>query len=236
MHSRLVATIVVAGLLAATPSPPWSGLPVRTHVKAALTSTAGDPINIGFEGTKAGILAAFTAIGWVAADPLSVRDDTRLAESAMLHRSYLRAPVSRLFLFGRMQDFAVEHELGSVARRDHARFWDTGRQDPQTHLELWIGDASRDVGIKVLRRKHVPVGTTHRIDPNLDAERGLIIGALQQAGLLPPRSWSRASDRPTMATTAAAIPSTRMARCTSWSSRGPERAAPTGPSAPVQSP
>jgi hypothetical protein len=99
-----------------------------------------------------------------------------------LHRPYFRAPVSRLYLFGRPQDLAVERELGSVARRDHARFWDTKRRDGADGLEVWIGDASRDVGIKVLFRHHVPIGTTHRIDPNLDAERDGIVTALSAAG------------------------------------------------------
>jgi hypothetical protein len=139
-------------------------------------------VNIALEGSRATILAAFAAIGWVPADPLSLRDDARLATDAVLHRSYPTAPVSRLYLFGRQEDFAVEHELGSVARRDHARFWDTKRRDPTTHLELWIGDASRDSGIEVLRRHGIPVGTTHHIDPDLDAERTRIVQALRATG------------------------------------------------------
>jgi hypothetical protein len=85
-------------------------------------------------------------------------------------------------LLGRRQDFAVEHELGSISRRDHARLWDTGRKDAAAGLELWIGDASRDIAVKVLFRHHLPVGTTHRIDANVDAERDLIVAALRQAG------------------------------------------------------
>src|SRR5579871_4274106 len=187
MQTKLVIPFLVAVLLvampalAAAPTPPWSGLPVRTTTHSHI---AGDPINVGFEGSRAMILAAFTKIGWVQADPLSARDDARLAEDAILHRSYPTAPVSRLYLFGRQEDFAVEHELGSVSRRDHARFWDTGRQDLATHLELWIGDASRDIGIKALLRHHISIGTTHKIDGNLDAERSLIVTAMQQAGLV----------------------------------------------------
>jgi len=51
-----------------------------------------------------------------------------------------------------------------------------------TRLELWIGDASRDIAVKVLFRHHIPVGTTHRIDANVDAERNLIVDALRTAG------------------------------------------------------
>lgn len=174
-----IVSLLVGIAAAAAPAPPWNGLPMRTVTHAGV---AGDPVNVGFEGSRAAILSAFHAIGWLQADPLSANNDLRLALAAVDHHPYPTAPVSSLYLFGRRQDFAVEHELGTVARRDHARFWDTGRQDPATHLELWIGDASRDVGIEVLRRHHLPVGTTHRIDPNLDGERGAIVDALQQAG------------------------------------------------------
>jgi hypothetical protein len=178
--SRL-ALALVALLAAVTPAPPWSGLPMRTTTRSGI---AGDPINIAFEGSRAQILAAFAGIGWVQADTLSAHNDSRLALDAVMHRPYPKAPVSRLYLFGRQEDFAMEHELGSVARRDHARFWDTGRMDPATHLDLWIGDASRDAGIEVLRRHHIPIGTTHHIDPNLDAERASIVQALQAEGLV----------------------------------------------------
>jgi hypothetical protein len=177
---RLLLVFAVAAVAAPAPAPPWQGLPMRTTTR---TGMPGDPVNVAIEGSRAAILAAFQAIGWLPADSLSARSDARLATDAMMHRLYPRAPVSRLYLFGRAQDFAVEYELGSVARRDHARFWDTGRQDAATRLELWIGDAARDVGIKALLRHHMPIGTTHRIDPDVDAERARIVAAFQAAGL-----------------------------------------------------
>jgi len=182
MMTRLALALVAAVSLAApTPAPPWAGLPVRTTTHGG---TLGDPVNVALEGSQADILAAFGKIGWVRADPLSPKNDIKLAEAAVLRRSYPTAPVSNLYLFKRAEDFAVEHELGSVARRDHARFWDTRRRDPATGLQLWIGDASRDIGIKVLLRHKAPVGTTHKIDANLDAERGLIVAALKAANVV----------------------------------------------------
>jgi len=94
------------------------------------------------------------------------------------------SPVSKQYLFGRLEDFAVEHQLGWVGRRDHARFWDTGKSDSATHRELWIGAASRDIGIIVLIRHHLPVGTTHKIDGNLDAERDLVVHDMQRDSLV----------------------------------------------------
>jgi hypothetical protein len=175
---RLLAHVALI-MLAIAPNPPWRGLPTRTLTGSGIV---GDPVNVGFEGSQAQILAAFRAIGWVEADPLSLKSDARLAVDAVTHRLYPSAPVSKLFLFRRAEDFAVEHELGSVARRDHARFWDTGRKDPATGLEIWIGDAARDIGIEVLRKHGIPVGATHKIDPNLDGERSLIVNDLKSAG------------------------------------------------------
>jgi hypothetical protein len=177
---RIFAVLLVS-VAASAPQPPWSGLPMRTKTAHGIP---GDPVNVGIEGSRAAILAAFKAIGWLQADKLSLRNDLKMAEAAVLRRPYPTAPVSRLYLFNRMQDFSVEHPLGNtIARRDHARFWDTGRVDPSTHLELWIGDASRDTGVEVLFRFHIPVGTTHHIDPNVDAERNLIAQEIKHAGL-----------------------------------------------------
>jgi len=144
----------------------------------------GDPVNIGVEGARATILASFHAIGWVQADPLSPHNDARLALDFLLHRPYPRAPVSNLYLFGRPEDLAVERALGSVARRDHARFWNTQRRDSATRLELWIGDASRDTSVEVALSHGIPVGTTHHISPFVDAERRRIVAALRQAGVV----------------------------------------------------
>jgi hypothetical protein len=179
--ARILATLMIAAA-AVTPAPPWSGLPMRPTTGSGVP---GDPVNVAFEGSRAEILAALKAIGWLVADPLSVRNDLHMAQAAVSRHPYPTAPVSSLYLFKRMEDFAVEHELGStISRRDHMRLWDTQRSDPSTHLELWIGDASRDIGVEVLYRHHLPVGTTHHIDPNLDAERSLIVGEMQKDGLV----------------------------------------------------
>jgi len=171
-----------AGTDASKPNPPWKGLPTRTTVNPH--SGAGDAVNVAFEGSRDQILGDFTKIGWLKADPLSLKNDDRLARAALHHGKYPTAPVSRQYLFGRIEDFAVEKELGSVSQRDHARFWDTGKQDPGTHLEIWIGAASRDIGIKIVRKHTFLFGTTHRIDGHIDTERNLIVTSMQKAGVV----------------------------------------------------
>jgi hypothetical protein len=142
----------------------------------------GDPINIAFEGSQEILLTAFNTMGLLVADSLSLRSDLRIAQAAVRHASYSAAPVSNLFLFGRAQDITIEYALGSVAQRHHARFWQTGRQDEATHLDLWLGGVSTDIGIEVLHRHHLPAGTTHRIGPDLDAARDLLMTVLVEAG------------------------------------------------------
>ena len=175
---RLLAAQERIGAGAAAPAPPWDGLPVRTVTHGG---QPGDPVNVACEGTRDELLAAFAAIGARPADPLSFRDDLHLAEAAIHRGVYMSAPVSRLFLFERVEDFAIETELGSVARRMHARFWDSGRQDQATGRAVWLGAVSLDSGIELLRRDHIPVGTTHHIDPDLDEVRDLLVLTLLEA-------------------------------------------------------
>jgi hypothetical protein len=44
---------------------------------------------------------------------------------------------------------------------------------------VWVATASFDIGIELSPRLHLP---THRIDPNIDAERALIVSDLTSAG------------------------------------------------------
>lgn len=182
----LASFLVIASLSipvhAASPNPPWQGLPARTTTTPA--SGSGDPINIAFEGTASQILTAFSKIGWKKADPLSRKHDLHLAEAFLHHGGYPTAPVSNLYLFGRPEDFAVEQQLGWVGRRHHARFWDAKRQDPSTHRELWVGDCSKDITVKIIRRHGALVGTTHKIDGHLDVERDYIVKQMQNASLV----------------------------------------------------
>lgn len=83
----------------------------------------GDPVNLAVDGTASQIHAAMTAAGWTLADPVNLRTSRRIVVSSVLGRSYPEAPVSPLFLFGRMQDLAYQQEVeGSPSQRHHVRF------------------------------------------------------------------------------------------------------------------
>lgn len=74
----------------------------------------------------------------------------------------------------------VERALGSVARRDHVRLWSTGRVD-MGRRALWLATISRDVSVEVVRWRHVLLGTSHHINPTVDAARARLIQDLRAA-------------------------------------------------------
>lgn len=101
--------------------------------------------------------------------------------------------MSRLYLFGRKQDIGFEIPLdGNRGHRHHVRFWATTYQknSPLTFKSihwherktqrrgadlLWVGAASRDVGLAFIRHNWQ---VTHMISPNTSAERELIASQL----------------------------------------------------------
>src|SRR5689334_16235064 len=104
----------------------------------------GDPLNVGLIGTEREVVRAMLDSGWDAADPVTLRSSLGIARSVLRDRPYVHAPVSPLFVFGRMQDLAFEKPVGeSASHRHHVRFWrsaEYGRGD----TPLWIGAVTYD--------------------------------------------------------------------------------------------
>ena len=160
---------------------------------------ASDPLNIGIIGTRRELINAMQDAGWEVADRHSLRNMLRLVYSHILKLSYPNAPVSSLYLFGRKQDIAFEVQpQGSSASRHHVRFWattydDTKKFSIQTihwhnrskHVfgdnVLWVGAASKDVGVSIIRHNFQP---SHMIDPDTDTERELIAAQLRKMNLV----------------------------------------------------
>ena len=99
----------------------------------------------------------------------------------LLHREYRHAPVSPLFFVGRREDLAFEKLVGgSARRRGHIRIWrvmDKGEEQ----RPVWLGSATFDEGIGL---SHYTGAVTHRIAPDIDAQRDGLIGDLMRAGML----------------------------------------------------
>ena len=139
----------------------------------------GDPINVGLVGSKEQIIRAFAAAGWKPADKITLLSSVEIGLSVVLDRPDLDAPVSALLFEGRKQDLAFEKPVGESAdERHHARFWMTKTPGANGGI-LWLGSASFDRGVGV---SHDTGQITHHIGPDLDAERGLVIGDLQNTG------------------------------------------------------
>ncbi|MDF2991382.1 MAG: hypothetical protein K0S37_1896 [Microbacterium sp.] len=138
----------------------------------------GDPVNLAVLGEREQIEQAMAAAGWIAADPVGWRSSWRIITSTLTRRSYPRAPVSPLFLFGRMQDLAYQQEVaGSPAQRHHVRFWQCpdGWLLPGGRRVDWLaaGTFDRAVGLSLFTLQ-----VTHRIDADTDIERDHIVGSL----------------------------------------------------------
>jgi len=162
---------------------------------------ASDPINIGLVGTREKAIAAMEAAGWKQADNRTLRTMFHQLTAAITGRPYPRAPMSQLYLFGRKQDVSFEVPVaGSRASRHHVRFWAADVKlaselkhhvrfwhrfyrlsHPDPDVQLWVGAASKDVGIAPIRHN---AQVTHMIDPNTNRERRKIVRDLKRAGML----------------------------------------------------
>jgi hypothetical protein len=140
----------------------------------------GDPINVGLIGSDKEILCAMNAAGWFPADAVTFRSSIEIAGSVLLDRSYKDAPVSPLFYLGRHEDLAFEKPVGrSADQRNHVRFWKVLERG-QEQRPVWLGSATFDHGVGV---SHFTGAITHHIGPDIDAERDLLIGDIEAAGM-----------------------------------------------------
>lgn len=156
--------------------PALAGRAMTTRTSANIP---GDPINIGLAGSQKDVLCAMAAAGWSPADALTLASSIAIVGSIILDRPYRDAPVSPLFYDGRREDLAFEKEAGgSALRRHHVRFWqvlDSGAEN----RPVWLGAATfdRSVGLS-----DYTLQVTHRIAPDIDAERDGLAADLEKAG------------------------------------------------------
>lgn len=161
---------------------------------------ASDPVNIALVGTKQEAINAMKRAGWRQADEKTPRTILRVITSTILKRPYPTAPFSNLYLLGRKQDFGFQLPIvGNKHHRHHVRFWAASHTSDPRKLEhitfweqvhasdlvnkrvLWVGAASLDAGIGIIRHN---AQITHMIHPDTDAERELIATQLQDAGVV----------------------------------------------------
>lgn len=164
----------------------WTQLGRRRRVerlpKTAYTREGfpGDPLNVVLLGGRPAVEEAFAAAGWRKAERMSPRSAAKAVRSFVFKRDYPAAPVSALFYAGRRQDLAFQKQVGrGNRRRHHVRLW--LQEGPGAEgLPVWVGAASYDVAVKLERRTG---RFTHRIAPDVDAERELVAADLRPAAV-----------------------------------------------------
>ena len=141
----------------------------------------GDMVNFLILGSEAGMQRVFTAAGWVKVDA-DVKDTVLHGIIGGLSKeAYLTMPMSQLYLFGRPQDYGWAHAepISVVSSRNHLRIWKAPfAVDGET---VWVGAATHDIGFERDQRNN---GITHKIDPDIDAERSYVEKTLSNTGLV----------------------------------------------------
>src|SRR5258707_4498775 len=160
----------------------FPALPRITHTKSG---AEGDPLNLVFVGSKDQITHSFQQAGWLIPDPITLQTSEKIAVDSLAHKSYPTAPVSNLYVFGRVQDLAFEKPTNDVANRGHIRLWKTGTLIGGQLV--WIGKASYDSGIELSSTNHLP---THHIAPTVDLERNAVGSDLATSGLVTEEAYA----------------------------------------------
>ncbi len=151
------------------------GLPMLTRTASGIP---GDPINVGLVGSREDVLCAMNAAAWYPADPITLRSSVEIIGSVLLDRPYRDAPVSHLYYNNKQQDLAFEKPVGASAdRRHHVRFWRVLEHGEEGRA-VWLGAATFDRGVGFSRDD---ARVTHRIAPDVDAERDLLTTDLGSA-------------------------------------------------------
>jgi hypothetical protein len=137
-------------------------------------SGPGDPLNVAIVGSGEDTLAALISSGWSLTEAITAESVRKMVGAAIAESSYVTAPVSSLYLFGRKQDVALQRGRSTINQRNHMRLW----LAPFRHqgLPVWIGQVSRDIGVKMTRKS--PTLTTHVIDPVVDESREYLLQSL----------------------------------------------------------
>ena len=134
------------------------------------SSKNGDPLNLVVVGGLDDAFPAFARRGWRPTEQKWSGSITRMVTSALARERYAYAPVSDLYMFGRVQDFALQKARDNIHQRNHLRLW----LSPMRHhgKQVWVGQISRDIGSRLTI--HSPTLTTHKIDPDVDEARSAL--------------------------------------------------------------
>jgi hypothetical protein len=169
------AAVQIPPALAASVQTLLAAAPQRVESKS---KKPGDPLNLIVIGSSDQILNAFKQAGWGEAKKLGTKSAVGTVRAMASDNGYEDAPVSQLYLYGRVEDLAFEKMLNTFLKRHHLRLWRTMTTTPDGR-EIWIGASTHDIGLDV----HIGV-VSHEIDPDLDVERAKVGADLMAGGLV----------------------------------------------------
>lgn len=140
-----------------------------------------EPMNLVLIGSEEQVLHSFLEAGWHEADPVSMRNVMHAWSVIIFGRQYLTGPVTPLFVDDRKELMAFQKptKINKFKQRHHGRIWSTQFQDTDGR-PVWIMHASYDINIKGSGALNFP--PTHKIAPEIDKERDLLVADLREAG------------------------------------------------------
>jgi hypothetical protein len=128
----------------------------------------GDMVNLLFVAQASDLQGAFQHGGWIKVDQWK----PVMAWHLLWQRTRdAKLPMARFYLFGRIQDYsyALPDPTAIVTRRHHLRIWRTDHE--MDGYPVWAAAATHDIAIELGKHGHL---ISHRIDPNVDAERDFV--------------------------------------------------------------
>ena len=140
----------------------------------------GDPLNLVIVGIPPHIVFPFVERGWNLTEPFDFAASRKAAMAFVFGEAYESSPVSPLYLYGRPQDLALQKIRNKISQRNHLRAW----LAPFTFegQTVWVGQISRDIGVRLTTKSWYL--TTHKIDPEADADRDYLLQDLAASGFV----------------------------------------------------
>ncbi len=136
-----------------------------------------DLVNLLFLGSQQQLQDAFTAAGWLPADPNSPHAFLKQFAAFLTYNSYPTMPISHQLLNGKPQDFTFQKSFDSYGKREHLRVW----SEPGTVLNepAWLSAYTRETSAALSIRYHKFI---HHIDRNLDDGVNMLVRDLTLSG------------------------------------------------------
>ncbi len=143
-----------------------------------ITGGPMEPINIIIIGSQEKLAETFTAVGWYASDPITLKFVWRSFKASIFNQPYPEAPGIPSFWHALPNDlsYAKPTANNSVRERHHLHLWLTAFL--VDNRPVWFGTSHYDKKIKI-RTSILPV---HTIDPAIDKERDNIKNDLLATG------------------------------------------------------